>query len=69
MFDSGDFDGTKFTAPVDGIYSVAAAQRFDEAGGDYFRLEIVKNPEADEDKATEIGYRSGIHTIQYVLFV
>ena len=46
------FDGTDFTAPVDGIYSVEAAVRFDSAGGngsgDYSRLVVTVNGNPDE---------------------
>lgn len=46
------FDGTDFTAPVDGIYSVEAAVRFDSAGGsannEYSRLVVAVNGEPDE---------------------
>eukprot|EP00729_Bicosta_minor_P019530 gene19530-14942_t len=50
QFDSGHFDGVKFTAPVDGIYSVEAQQRH--------------NGNGSNDAANARGYNSGIHTIR-----
>ena len=45
------FDGTDFTAPVDGIYAVEAGIRFDNAAGadnDYVRLVAAVNDNPDE---------------------
>jgi hypothetical protein len=53
---AGNFDGSVFTASIGGVYAVESACRFDGAGGNYFRLAIVKNGDLSETTANINGY-------------